>query len=113
MANRRPHFFVTSSHVYRVAPQSIRDAGCEIMVRTEDNAFASSPQLKHLSQAERSERYRQLRAAMEAEGWDWREPLVLQMRRLDDKQDAIVDGHHRLAIAIELQWPTIPVRFVF
>ena len=36
-----------------------------------------------------------------------------RMRRKDDLKDKILQGHHRLSIAIELDLPTVPVRIVY
>lgn len=52
-----------------------------------------------------------LMAKMEAEGWKESNPAVIMVRR--EKKCRLWDGHHRITMALELGWETVPVRFKY
>jgi len=63
--------------------------------------------------AERTKRYEDLREKIKGEGFDFEQPITIQLLRKAGTKDQIKDGHHRFAIALELNISQIPVRFLF
>ena len=108
----RRDYNVESSEVYMLCPRHLRGLGVELMQRTRDNAYRSHGEYKHLSDEERAALYDELKAKIEREGFRTDLPITVMLRRKDDVKDKILQGHHRLAIAIELGLATVPVRFV-
>ena len=102
-----------SSAVYLVDPQSLRAAGVELIQRNRENAYKSHRELKDKPAAERAARYDALKEKIRAEGFNPLMPITIQLLRKHGR-DRIKDGHHRLAIALELpDIKLIPVRFLF
>ena len=108
----RRNVTVESSEVYMLCPRHLRELDVELMQRTRDNAYRSHRECKHLSDAERALLYDELRAKIEREGFRPDLPITVMLRREDGTKDKILQGHHRLAIAIELGLDVVPVRFV-
>lgn len=46
------------------------------------------------------------------EGFNDKFPITIMLLRKDGKRDKILQGHHRLNMAIELGLETVPVKFV-
>ncbi len=107
-----PEFSVESSEVYMICPRHLRSLGIELLKRTRENAYRSHKEHKHLGDEERAALYDDFKATIDREGFRNDCPITVKMRRKDGK-DKILQGHHRLAIAIELGLSTVPVRFVF
>ena len=95
-----------------ICPRHLRDLGVELMPRSRDNAYRSHPEHKNLTDDERALLYDELKAKIDREGFRPDLPITVMLRRKDNIKDKILQGHHRLAIAIELGLATIPVRFV-
>ena len=102
-----------SSGTYNVSPTQLRDLGVEIFERTRDNAYGGSPDYQHMTQEERRQIYDQLKEQIRTKGFNDKYPITIMLLRKEGKRDGILDGHHRLNIAIELGITTIPVRFVY
>jgi hypothetical protein len=112
----RRDYSVESSEVYMLCPRQLRSLGLELLQRNRDNAYRSHPEHKQLSADERAALYDRLKAKIEREGFRPDMPITIMLLR-DDKaddraKDKILQGHHRLSIAIELGLPAVPVRFV-
>ena len=95
-----------------LCPRHLRGLGVELMQRTRDNAYRSHKEHKHLSDEECAALYDELKNKINREGFRPDLPIIVMLRRKDDVKDKILQGHHRLAIAIELGLETVPVRFV-
>ena len=103
---------VESSEVYMLCPRHLRDLGVELMQRTRDNAYRSHREHKHLTDEKRAALYDELKTKIDREGFRPDLPIRVKLLRKDNVKDKILQGHHRLAIAIELGLPAVPVRFV-
>lgn len=55
----------------------------------------------------------ELKERMRRDGFDRNYPIEVMLLRNDGMRDQLWQGHHRLDIAIELGFPTVPVRFIF
>ena len=82
------------------------------MQRTRENAYRSHKKYKRLSDDERAALYDELKNKIEREGFRPDLPITVMLRRTDDMKDKVLQGHHRLSIAIELGLAEVPVRFV-
>lgn len=102
-----------SSEIYMIDPRHLRELRLEKKRRNRANAFASDPARKHLPQEKRAELYDELKAKIELEGFNREFPIEVLLLRKDGNKDQLWQGHHRLAIAIELDLPLVPVRFLF
>ncbi len=109
----RRNVTVESSEVYMLSPTYLRELGVELIQRSRDNAYRSHREHKQLSDEERAVLYDELKAKIKREGFRPELPITLMLRRKDDVKDKILQGHHRLSIAIELGLATVPVRFVY
>ena len=114
-----------SSCIYHVSPIHLRELGTEVNRKNRDNAYRQhSPwnrydeERKRATKHERTERWDRLFEEIEAAGCIWEsKPIEIHLNR--DRNCVIRDwvsqksgGHHRLAIAIELGFQPVPVRFV-
>lgn len=106
-------YSVESSEIYLISPEHLRDLGVELIRRTRINAFRSDKGRKHLSDAERAAIYDNLKEKIRREGFLREHPITVMLRRKNDAKDKILQGHHRLSIAIELKLAVVPVRFVY
>jgi len=57
--------------------------------------------------------YDELKAKIGREEFRRDMPITVMLKRKDGKKDKILQGHHRLSIAIELGLDLVPVRFVY
>lgn len=103
---------IESSLVYLIDPVHLRELGVELKARNRDNAFRSHGDRKHLSDEERARIYDELKEKIKPDGFRTDQPITVMLRRKDDQHDKILQGHHRLAIAVELGLDVVPVRFV-
>ena len=103
---------VESSEVYMICPRHLRSLGIELLPRTRENAYRSHKEHKHLSHEERAALYDDFKAKIERGGFRTDFPITVMLRRKDGAKDKLLQGHHRLSIAIELGLATVPVRFV-
>jgi hypothetical protein len=105
-----------SSMVYFLSPVTIREMGLEKHRKTRDKCFESHTEYrgrpKEETLVERQKRWDDLRDSIRLKGFDPRKPILIMLNRKNGNRDQIVQGHHRLAIAIDLQLREVPVRFV-
>ena len=66
---------------------------------------------KDLTRRQKEERYDTLKESIEKDGFNEEFPILIMLRR-ENNGDKILEGHHRLNIAIELGLATVPVRFI-
>lgn len=104
-----------SSNVYWLEPRRLREDRVEVNEQgsTTGRYYDQCPRRGHLPDAERLRLYESLRAHFAERGFSENDAIRLMLNRTDAGKDKIIDGHHRLAIAIELKAPLIPVRFVY
>ena len=107
------YYSVQSSEVYEISPQCLRNLRLELKRRTRENAYRSHPNAKELTHVQRAERYDELKEKIRSEGFKSEFPIVVMLVRKNGNKDKILQGHHRLSMAIELGFPTVPVRFVW
>ena len=106
----------TSSNVYHIAPQTLRDLRMERrgkggVGRHRDNAYDGKEETKDLTREQKEARYDELKESIRVNGFDKDYPILIMLRR-EGGEDKIFEGHHRLNIAIELGLETVPVRFI-
>ena len=105
-----------SSMVYFLNPLTIRKMGLEKHRKIRDKCFESHPEYrgrpKQVTLAERQKRWDDLRFSIAQNGFDPKQPITIMLNRKDGNRDQIFQGHHRLAIAIDLQLQEVPVKFV-
>jgi hypothetical protein len=94
-------------------PLHLRELGVELIQRTRDNAYGSHGEYQHRSQEERAKLYDELKAKIEQEGFRRDLPITVMLRRQCGNKDKILQGHHRLSVAIEIDLKFVPVRFVY
>jgi len=109
----RRDYQLMSSETYYIPPTQLRALGLELMYRTRDKAFTSHPEYEHLTQEERGQVYDRLKEQIQIQGFQDEFPIIVMLLRKSGQHDKILHGHHRLNIAIELNLPTVPVRFVY
>lgn len=104
---------VVSSETYDINPKHLRALGVERLKRNRTNAYRSHPEHKHKRPDERALSYEELKERIRRQGFRRDCPITILLNRKDGKGDQLLHGHHRLAIAIELGLPTVPVRFAY
>ena len=84
------------------------------MRRERDNAYDGKEEVQGWTREQKEERYDTLKESIEKEGFKEEFPINIMLRRVNGNniEDHIFQGHHRLNIAIELEIPTVPVRFI-
>ena len=100
-----------SSEVYLISPIQLRNLEVERDIRNRNNAYEGHDELAHLTREQKEAAYDTLKDKIQQEGFRWKYPIIIKLRRENNK-DQIFQGHHRLNIAIELELPTVPVRFI-
>ena len=106
----------TSSRVYHISPLYLRNLGMERIGaggvgRHRDNAYDGKEETKDLTRRQKEERYDQLKESIKSHGFNEEYPILIMLRR-ENNEDQLLEGHHRLNIAIELGLETVPVRFI-
>ena len=81
------------------------------MRRDRDNAYGGHDELTHLTKEQKEAKYDTLKESIRHKGFNEEFPIIIKLRRVNN-EDEIFQGHHRLNIAIELELPTVPVRFI-
>ena len=81
------------------------------MRRERDNAYDGKEEVQGWTREQKEERYDTLKESIEKDGFNEEFPIIIMLRR-ENNADMIFEGHHRLNIAIELEMPTVPVRFM-
>ena len=109
----KDYYDIISSKTYNISPTQLRGLGVEIIKRTRDNAYKKHYEYKHMTQEERGQVYDQLKEQIRTQGFEDKYPITIMLLRKDGKKDKILQGHHRLNMAIELGIATVPVRFVY
>ena len=84
------------------------------MRRDRDNAYDGHDEFAHLTREQKEVKYDTLKESIRHEGFKEEFPINIMLRRVNGNniEDHIFQGHHRLNIAIELEIPTVPVRFI-
>ena len=100
-----------SSEVYLISPIQLRNLEVERDIRNRNNAYEGHDELAHLTREQKEAAYDTLKDKIQQEGFRWKHPITIMLKRENNK-DQIFQGHHRLNIAIELELPTVPVRFI-
>ena len=99
-----------SSATYWIQPESIRKLDLELTVRDAESAYKHLPEL---TDSQRSMRYEALRDSIRSLGFDPRYPIIVLLNRMEFGHDKLLQGHHRLNIAIELGLDKVPVKFAY
>ena len=110
-----------SSEIYIISPIQLRNLGLEDNTdpkqhpaRNRDNAYDGQntldPARTHLTREQKEARYDTLKESIQHKGFRWEYPIIIMLKR-ENTKDQILDGHHRLQIAIELGIATVPVSF--
>ena len=106
-------FTVMSSATYHIDPRELRRLNLELMQRNRDNAYTSHREYKHLTSEQRAEKYDELKQKIRTEGFNDAFPILIMIVRKNGTEDKILQGHHRLNIAIELNLLAVAVKFVY
>ena len=93
----------SSSNVYHISPLYLRNLGMERSGKREKGYGEGGGNVY---------RYDTLKESIEKEGFKEEFPIVVMLRRENRIKDQILEGHHRLDIAIKLGLETVPVRFI-
>ncbi|WP_073272089.1 ParB N-terminal domain-containing protein [Microbulbifer donghaiensis] len=102
-----------SSNVYWLRPKELVDLGVQVNKMNRNNCYQFCPTRNTLSKEERQKKYDQLLESIKKHGFSESNPILLMLNRTSDGQDKIRDGHHRLSIALDIDAPLVPVRFVY
>ena len=101
-----------SSKVYHISPLHLRNLEIEKDTRDRDNAYTGLlPEQVNLTREQKETKYDTLKESIRHKGFNEEFPIIIMLRRVNN-EDKIFQGHHRLNIAIELELPTVPVRFI-
>ena len=101
-----------SSKVYHISPSYLRNLKIERDIRDRDNAYTGLlPEQANLTKEQKETKYDTLKESIRHKGFNEEFPIIIKLRRVRN-EDKIFQGHHRLNIAIELELPTVPVRFI-
>ena len=101
-----------SSKVYHISPLHLRNLEIEKDTRDRDNAYTGLlPEQVNLTKEQKVTKYDTLKESIRHKGFNEEFPIIIMLRRVNN-EDKIFQGHHRLNIAIELELPTVPVRFI-
>jgi hypothetical protein len=98
--------------IYHVDPRELRRMGLEILVRHEANAYLAISRTRMPAGEERAY-WGRLKESIRTHGFKDEFPIVVLLRRTAGLRDRLLQGHHRLAIAIELGLPVVPVSFAY
>ena len=106
-----------SSKVYHISPNYLRNLKIELevpgrtgAVHDRENAYEGTVRA-HLTREQKEVKYDTLKESIRHKGFNEEFPIIIMLRRVNN-EDKIFQGHHRLNIAIELELPTVPVRFI-
>ena len=106
-----------SSKVYHISPIYLRNLEIELdvpgrarAVHDRENAYEGTIRA-HLTREQKETKYDTLKESIRHKGFNEEFPIIIKLRRVNN-EDEIFQGHHRLNIAIELELPTVPVRFI-
>ena len=104
-----------SSKVYHISPNYLRNLKIELnvpdrigAVHDRENAYEGTVRA-HLTREQKETKYDTLKESIRHKGFNEEFPIII---KLMDGEDEIFQGHHSLNIAIELELPIVPVRFI-
>lgn len=100
-----------SSNYYHVSPKFIREKGLERNIRNIENAYIFSNAKHKMSDKDRHAAYKKLYRSMEKKGFDDRHPLDIMLCRNMGVKDTLNQGHHRMAVAMDLGLKRVSVIF--
>ena len=105
-----------SSKVYHISPIHLRNLEIELdvpgrarAVHDRENAYEGTVRA-YLTREQKEAKYDTLKESIRHKGFNEEFPIIIMLRQMDG-EDQILQGHHRLNIAIELELATVPVRF--
>jgi len=98
--------------VYHANPIDLRRLGLEILVRNEANAYSAISRTQ-MPAGEGPVHWKRLKESIRTQGFKDDFPIVILLRRTAGFRDRLLQGHHRLAIAIELGLPVVPISFAY
>lgn len=102
-----------SSQIYEMCPVWLRENGFEVNRMSRCNCFSFKPHPhSSLPLQERQAHYDDLVEDIRRVGV-LRTPIRIALNRGDFGRDKIIDGHHRLNIAIDLGHGSVPVIFEY
>ena len=102
-----------SSHTYKICPLWLRKNGFEVNQMSRQNCYSFKPHPKaDLPEEQRLEHYDRLVQSIIRSGFV-SDPIKVRLNRNNHNRDKIIDGHHRLGIAIELGHKEVPVVFEY
>ena len=104
-----------SSKVYHISPLHLRNLEIEKDTRDRDNAYTGLlPEQVNLTKEQKVTKYDTLKESIRHKGFNEEFPIIIIIAHVNNEnnEDEIFQGHHRLNIAIELELPTVPVRFI-
>lgn len=111
MKRRREKYRGYCSEVYHISPKAIRDMNLERNIRTPENAYDNTKKKWYLAPEEREQKFKKLCKEIEEKGYSDKYPIEIMLRRSFGVLDTLQQGHHRMAICIELGIEKIAVRF--
>jgi hypothetical protein len=98
--------------VYHINPQELRNRGLELLVRHEQNAYRDISRTL-LPFGEELAHWNRLKTSIMENGFKDSFPIVILLRRTHGVRDRLLQGHHRLAISLELGLTRVPVTFAY
>ena len=110
----------SSSKVYHISPIYLRNLEIELdvpgrarAVHDRENAYEGTVRA-HLTREQKEAKYDTLKESIRHKGFNEEFPIIIIIAHVNNEnnEDEIFQGHHRLNIAIELELPTVPVRFI-
>ena len=106
-----------SSKIYHISPIYLRNLEIELdvpgrtgAVHDRENAYEGTVRA-HLTREQKETKYDTLKESIRHKGFKEEFPIVIMLRR-ENNEDKLFEGHHRLNIAIELELPSVPIRFI-
>ena len=106
----------SSSKVYHISPIYLRNLEIELnvpgrtgAVHDRENAYEGTTRA-HLTREQKVTKYDTLKESILHKGFNEEFPIIIMLKQ-GDGEDHILQGHHRLNIAIELELLTVPVKF--
>jgi hypothetical protein len=101
-----------SSAVYWVCPYQLMRSGLQLNDMRRNNAHSMCPERKRNTLEANQAEYDSLLRKIEKEGFSEKYPIQIFLNRLNG-QDKILQGHHRLSIALDLKLDLVPVKFCY
>ena len=102
-----------SGNTYWVSPKQLVDQGVQVNKMSRDNCYKFCPDRGELPLELRQKHYDELSLLVAKKGFSEIDPILIMLNRTHHGEDKIIDGHHRLSIALDLDLELVPVRFVY